>query len=109
MPDEPIRFHDVAPAEVLAADGTHAVEIEGRAVLLCRSGGRWFAVQRWCSHAGQPLDGGSLRHGEIVCPHHGARFSLETGAHRSPPASRGLRTFPVRVRHGRIEVGLSAS
>jgi 3-phenylpropionate/trans-cinnamate dioxygenase ferredoxin subunit len=108
MTEQKAAYRAVAPADVLAADGSHEVEVEGRRVLLCRSAGEWFAVQGTCSHAGQPLAGGRVGNAEIVCPHHGARFSLRTGRHLSPPAFRPIRTFAVRVREGQVEVALES-
>jgi len=41
---------------------------------------------------------------EIVCPRHGARFSLVTGAALSPPACEAVATFAVRVEDGVVKV-----
>jgi len=43
--------------------------------------------------------------GEIVCPRHGARFSIVTGAALSPPAYEPVASFPVRVDDGIVKVG----
>jgi 3-phenylpropionate/trans-cinnamate dioxygenase ferredoxin subunit len=41
---------------------------------------------------------------EVVCPRHGARFSLASGAALSPPAYEPVATFPVRVENGIVQV-----
>jgi 3-phenylpropionate/trans-cinnamate dioxygenase ferredoxin subunit len=41
---------------------------------------------------------------EIVCPRHGAHFSILTGAALSPPAYEPVATFPVRVDAGMVAV-----
>jgi 3-phenylpropionate/trans-cinnamate dioxygenase ferredoxin subunit len=41
---------------------------------------------------------------EIVCPRHGARFCIRTGAALSPPAYEATATFPVRVENGELQV-----
>jgi 3-phenylpropionate/trans-cinnamate dioxygenase ferredoxin subunit len=40
----------------------------------------------------------------LVCPRHGARFCIRTGAVLSPPAYEPVHCFPLRVDHGRVEV-----
>jgi 3-phenylpropionate/trans-cinnamate dioxygenase ferredoxin component len=40
----------------------------------------------------------------VVCPRHGAKFCLRTGAALTPPAYEPVRTFAVRVREGVVEV-----
>ncbi len=68
---------DVGAATALAGDGRLDAEIEADATTPC---------------------------GVVVCPRHGARFCLATGAALSPPAYEPLRIFSVREREGRIEV-----
>ncbi len=64
----------------------------------------WCAVENRCPHRDVPLDDGAVINGEIVCPLHGARFNLKTGAHQNPPATCGLRTFVVTVAGGELFV-----
>lgn len=105
MSDE-VPFEFAAAADSMTGDGVQPVEVRGKELLLCRWQGQWFCVSRWCSHAGQSLEQGKLVGGRIVCPHHGAAFELATGKPVSPPAFRGIRTYPVRVVEGRVEVAV---
>jgi len=82
------------------------VELGGREVLLCHSGGEVFAVRNKCSHADEPLACGRMRRGWISCPAHGARFRLDTGAPMNPPATEPIETFAVRIVDGWIEVAI---
>ena len=41
---------------------------------------------------------------EVVCPRHGARFDLRTGAVLSLPATEDVEAFPVEVRDGEVYV-----
>jgi 3-phenylpropionate/trans-cinnamate dioxygenase ferredoxin subunit len=41
---------------------------------------------------------------EVVCPRHGARFCIKTGAALTAPAYEPVVTFPVRVQDGVIQV-----
>ena len=40
----------------------------------------------------------------VVCPRHGARFSLRTGDALTPPAYEPVRTYATRVADGMVEV-----
>ncbi|MDH3768790.1 MAG: ferredoxin, partial [Gammaproteobacteria bacterium] len=52
----------------------------------------------------EELTGGPIEGDEIICPRHGARFCLRTGAALTPPAYDDVTVFPVRVENGRIQV-----
>ena len=66
--------------------------------------GTIVAISIWCSHQNVSLMNGEVTGCEIMCPMHGARFDLNTGKHLSPPAYRGIPTYPVKVEEGRIFV-----
>jgi len=42
----------------------------------------------------------------VTCPWHGAQYAIKTGAVLSPPAPRGVKSFPVRVRGNDVEVDI---
>ena len=71
--------------------------VEGRAILLCKWQGNLFAIEDECSHAMNPLCGGRMRRGTIVCPLHGARFNIKTGAAEGAPATLPIDTFDVKI------------
>jgi 3-phenylpropionate/trans-cinnamate dioxygenase ferredoxin subunit len=78
----------------------------------------FFATQAFCTHTFGPLARGQIVKGcQVECPLHRARFDIATGAvvrwANFPPgiqlldALRGekaLRTYPVAVRNGNVEV-----
>lgn len=70
--------------------------------------GHYYAVENRCTHEEAELSDGTLEGDEIICPLHGARFSVVTGAALTPPAYENLRTFPVRVTNGWVEVDAEA-
>ncbi|GMG81479.1 NifU family protein [Paralimibaculum aggregatum] len=88
------------------ADGTTRIlEVEGRSVLLSRFGDRVTCFENACAHMGMPMDGGAIAGGLITCPHHGFRYSLETGECLTAPEVQ-LQPHGVRVVGGRIDVRL---
>jgi 3-phenylpropionate/trans-cinnamate dioxygenase ferredoxin subunit len=95
---------DVAPEGSLA-NGEHVVvDVDGVDVAVFMIDGHYYAVEDACTHDGAEIASGRLDGCEIICPRHGARFCLKTGAVLSPPAYEDLATFSTRVRDGRIQV-----
>lgn len=85
------------------------LEIEGVPVAVYNVDGSYFAIADTCTHAEATLSDGFLEGHEVVCPRHGARFSLVTGAALSPPAYEPVATFPVRVQDGIVRLGTTAA
>ena len=50
------------------------------------------------------LSGGEVSGDEVICPRHGARFDIRTGAVTAPPAYEPVHRFPLRVQDGRVQV-----
>lgn len=95
---------DVAPASELAP-GTHrVVDADGVQVAVFNVNGDFLAVEDVCTHDGGELAGGTLEGDVVVCPRHGAKFCLRTGAVLAPPAYEDIRAFPARVEGGIVQV-----
>ena len=73
-------------------------------VLLLRRDGVVTAIGARCTHLGAPLAKGIITEGEIRCPWHHARFSLETGEAVGAPAFDPLPCYRAEERDGRITV-----
>ena len=87
------------------AGGSLAVRIGDWQILVARLDDGFYAVNDRCPHAASPLSTGRIRRGTIMCPLHGARFDLATGVCIGG-AYPALRSFPLRVRDGTVEVAL---
>ena len=74
--------------------------------VVCRAGDGIFAVADECSHDSAPISTGRLRGEEIVCPRHGARFSIKDGSVKAPPAVAPIDTYEVRIEGEDIYVRL---
>ena len=103
------QFHYVLDAAQLPAGKNKAVTLQGLSILVCNSGGEFFAVENRCTHQGAELEGGRLRNNLIACPSHGVLFDVRTGCGKGPLGRVPLRTFAVQVNEGRIEVSLEAA
>lgn len=98
------KFVAVAKLDEIPAGGKKVVEVDGTEILVCNTKDKIFAVRNLCSHAHETLECGRVRNGWISCPVHGARFDLETGEPKNPPASLPIDTFEVRIEGDTIEI-----
>ena len=94
----------VAKVGELTPGSFRKVDADGAQVVVFNLGGEYFAIEDVCTHDGGALTGGVIEGEEIVCPRHGARFSIRTGAALTAPAYEPTPTFPVRVENGVIQV-----
>lgn len=93
-------------AEELAENSSRCLEIAGTSILLCRSGGEYYAVRNQCTHQDAPLLGGRIRNRMVSCPLHGMRYELATGKPFGQLTHIPLATYPVRIVDGFIEVAV---
>jgi 3-phenylpropionate/trans-cinnamate dioxygenase ferredoxin component len=99
-------FVKIASVGEILPGTSRQVAIQGRTLGVFNVNGSYFAIDDSCTHRGAPLSEGDCQENEVVCPWHGARFSLETGAHLSPPAARGVVSYKVQVVGDEVQVEL---
>jgi anthranilate 1,2-dioxygenase ferredoxin component len=97
-------YHFLAEAD-FPEEGKAAAKLGGWYVLVVRTEHGFHALNDRCTHQASLLSGGRIRRGAVMCPLHGARFEVATG-HCIGAAYRNLRTFPLRLSEGRIEVAV---
>jgi 3-phenylpropionate/trans-cinnamate dioxygenase ferredoxin component len=95
---------DVGPEGEIARGAWRLVDVDGTDVAVFNVDGAYYAIEDVCTHDGGVLTGGAVEGDVIVCPRHGARFSIRTGAVLAPPAYEDVATFPVRVEAGTVQV-----
>jgi len=83
-----------------------AADAGGTAVVLANVDGTICALRDQCSHAEYPLSDGHLEGTEVVCQYHGARFDACSGARKTLPAVRPVKSYPVEVRDGDVYVDI---
>src|SRR5437763_15805309 len=103
------RYAPVLDESELAGDALRRVELEGEAVVVARSErtGEVCAIAATCSHLGGPLDEGERDGDTVICPWHGSRFDLCSGAVEGGPAVFPQPRYEARVRAGKIELRAS--
>jgi 3-phenylpropionate/trans-cinnamate dioxygenase ferredoxin component len=95
---------EAARIEEIANRKCKAIIINGSAVALFNLDGEYFAIKDFCIHLGIDLSGGWLEGDRLACPWHLPEFSIRTGEALTAPAFEGVRSFPVPIRDGLIEV-----
>jgi 3-phenylpropionate/trans-cinnamate dioxygenase ferredoxin subunit len=87
------------------SEGTwRVINVEDAEIAVFNIGGEFYAIEDVCTHDGGCLTGGEVDGEEIVCPRHGARFSIKTGEALSAPAYEPVDRFPVRIEGGVVQV-----
>ncbi|MEO3788414.1 bifunctional 3-phenylpropionate/cinnamic acid dioxygenase ferredoxin subunit [Actinocorallia sp. B10E7] len=77
-------------------------------VSVFRSGDELFCIDDTCTHETFSLAEGWVEDCVVECTLHMAKFDLRTGRALCPPASRAVRTHPVRAEDGDVLVALPA-
>lgn len=80
----------------------YRVTVAGVPVILLRQGEQFSALSATCSHAGGPLDEGSLTGDIVECPWHGSRFCMRDGRVLTGPAVVNAPRYAVRVENGQV-------
>jgi len=91
------EFIKVATTSDLASGEKMLVDYEGSPVGLFNLDGEFYAIYDICTHDGGPLVEGELQGDVVVCPRHGARFDVKTGAVRTLPAYAPVPTYRVKI------------
>lgn len=95
---------DVIAENALAEGENIVVDVDGVDVAVFKIDGQFYAIEDVCTHDGAEIASGCLEGDEIICPRHGARFCVKTGAVKSPPAYEDIDCFPLRIEQGIIQV-----
>jgi len=98
-------WHSVITETDFPAEGKATAVLGGWHVLVARTEDGLHAVNDRCTHQAALLSAGRIRRGAVMCPLHGARFDVATGRCLGA-AYKDLRTFPVRIVAGTIEVAV---
>jgi nitrite reductase/ring-hydroxylating ferredoxin subunit len=96
----------VAAVGELGEGQARTVEVNGKSIAVFNVAGRYYAIDNLCPHRGGPLGEGDVEGQIVVCPWHGWRWDVTTGANANNPAIR-VSCYPVTVEQGAIFVAAS--
>ena len=95
---------DVCAENSLATGEKIQIDVEGTEIVVFNVEGQFYAIEDVCPHDGGEVASGKIIEGNIICPRHGARFCIKTGAVQCPPAYENIATFPVKIEAGRLQL-----
>ncbi len=107
--DLPQDFKAALPESELTEGQPRKVTIDCTDIFLLKQGSQIFALANTCSHLGGPLNEGEIKDESVICPWHGSRFCLKTGAVLDGPATNPQPTLEVKVHDGQVLVRSSAA
>lgn len=96
----------LCPAAEVPDDDVIEVVRDGHVYCAYRIGGREYVTDGICTHAVARLAEGFVMDDFIECPLHNGRFHIPSGRAIDPPACDPLRTYPVRVEGGALQIEL---
>lgn len=99
----------VTPADAIDEKDFSCFQIDGMSIVICRLNDTYYALKNECSHALATFEDGCMRGYRLICPRHSGAFDVRDGSPCAAPAKRPIRTFPVRVVNGVVEVDLSCA
>ena len=103
------NFTAVTRTENMVGKALSCHVVAGVALVICRFKDQFYALENRCSHALSTFEEGRLRGYSLICPKHGASFDIRNGAVQSLPAKLPVRSFPLRIVDGVIEVDVSGA
>jgi nitrite reductase (NADH) small subunit len=86
-----------------------SVRIGDHEIAIFNLGDRFAAIDNDCPHRGGPMCDGIVSGSTVVCPLHGWKISLDSGAVLRPEVCVRVETYPVRVIDGTVVVQLPAA
>ena len=89
---------------VLMNGENSVIDVDGTDVAIFKIDDEFFAIEDVCSHDGTEIASGELDGDEIICPRHGARFCVKTGAVKSAPAYEDIHSYPARIVEGNVQI-----
>lgn len=99
---------DVCDASKLSAEDVIRFDHNRKTYALIRDAqGGLFATDGICTHGNTHLSDGLVKGDIIECPKHNGRFHLADGSPARAPICRGLATFPLVERNGRLFLNVS--
>ena len=101
------EYVGVGASEDFPEGAMKRVDAGGMPALVVRLDGRLKAISAVCSHAGGPLDEGTLEGGCVTCPWHGSQFRLRDGGVVHGPATFSQPAFRVREEEGKVLLKLA--
>ncbi len=96
----------VSSLDVLPEGSMKQFYVRDLEILVIHSNGKLYGLDARCSHAGAPLEEGTVEKYTLTCPWHGSQFRITDGAVVRGPAEKSLGVFDAQVRDGWVFIEL---
>lgn len=103
---EPGEFVRVARSGQVGEGSVRRFIVADTELAIARVKGKVYALHNLCTHLACPLSSGKIRNDRLHCLCHGSVFDPATGEPTNPPATRPVKTYPVREIDGQIYVAV---
>jgi naphthalene 1,2-dioxygenase system ferredoxin subunit len=95
--------------DIMAADDAFdgevvRVDTGNKNLAIYQVNGQIYCTDNVCTHGNALLSDGLLEGHEIECPFHQGRFDVRDGRVTCEPASKALKTYPIKISDGRVFV-----
>ncbi|MCU0904647.1 MAG: MocE family 2Fe-2S type ferredoxin [Tabrizicola sp.] len=98
---------DACATDDIDAEDVRRFDHGGRTFIIVRNHeDACFCTDDMCTHEDVHLCDGLVVENTIECPKHSSIFNVTNGEVETPPACENLRTYPTRVKGGRVLVSL---
>ena len=99
------RWIDACSADEIDKEDVIRFDHEDRTFAIYRNhADEYFCTDGLCTHEEVHLADGLVVENTIECPKHSSIFDFTTGEVETPPAYESLRTYPTKVRNGRVMI-----
>jgi nitrite reductase/ring-hydroxylating ferredoxin subunit len=79
------NFVKVCKTSDVRAGSGKSIDVNGKLVAVFNVDGNFYAINDTCAHRGGPLGEGELDGKTVICPWHGWRYDVTTGANEFVP------------------------
>lgn len=97
-------WHALGAFESFTEDEPSAYHVGGTPVAVFRLADELYALHDLCTHGHARLSEGYVEDGCVECPLHQGLFDIRSGAPRCAPVTEAVRTYPIRIVDGQVEV-----
>lgn len=101
-------WHEVIAFDELEDEEPLPVTVAGEDIALVRVADDVYALRDQCTHEIAPLSDGYVEDGCLECTLHQGMFDLATGKAVKEPCTVDVKTYPVRVVDGTVEIAVGS-
>ncbi|KVP17982.1 Rieske (2Fe-2S) protein [Burkholderia multivorans] len=100
------EWHPLGTLDEFSEDEPAACVAGQKPIAVFRIGDELFAMHDLCSHGHARLSEGYVEDGCVECPLHQGLIDIRTGAPKCAPITEPVRTYPIRIVDGQVEVNV---